>query len=456
MYKIKSCRGCFQKSALALLCLCSSLSASDDLATRYQLAYLDLIELVDRTQQLSISSLDQSISLQYANDQINALTADDLLFISENSPDIYQLESVILKLHRQVYELETQFLAVNQSHTRTSQTRSEDGDIEIPPIDVFGECDATTPSLAIASLTTKAVLEEALSVARGGCLQTVVVGGTGGNNALLCEGLEIAAVAAATAFEAEEFCLSEKRAGTGEAIYDLSSNIATFLNSRFDDDISTRATQESVNAVQDSVDNANETLNDVETSLNDNFPVIENDLEATLSNLSQLETGLGGVVAQLQDLQFRAQIQQIDLSDVQFRTADLQQLADETRTDTLNILQNLAALATDQAQSSAAAQADLAEANRDRIAAVLGNQNASVIRYQLPAAQGGELEEVREVVIQSLASITQIGGQVGNATKAINMGDQAFNNGDFLTAYQRYAEAYLALISANSTLRAER
>ena len=65
-----------------------------------------------------------------------------------------------------------------------------------------------------------------------------------------------------------------------------------------------------------------------------------------------------------------------------------------------------------------------------------------VATLQLPAAAGGQLELVRELVAASVLELQALGEDVSAALARVGEGDAALNQGDFRTAYSAYQDAY--------------
>lgn len=93
-------------------------------------------------------------------------------------------------------------------------------------------------------------------------------------------------------------------------------------------------------------------------------------------------------------------------------------------------------------ESSAMQQRDFeAEAVEARIEAAI-IQALPVSRLQLPRAQGGLLERVRETVAGRIQSAAGVGLPVQSALQAFRLGDLAFNEARFKDAYANYVQAY--------------
>jgi hypothetical protein len=82
---------------------------------------------------------------------------------------------------------------------------------------------------------------------------------------------------------------------------------------------------------------------------------------------------------------------------------------------------------------------------RLQIEANLGQRNA-VGLFELPQAQGGQLELVRSIVNDIIQKLLAAGQDVGNAQMKLAQGDTDFAAGDFKKAYGDYAQAYSAAV----------
>lgn len=104
----------------------------------------------------------------------------------------------------------------------------------------------------------------------------------------------------------------------------------------------------------------------------------------------------------------------------------------------------LASLESALAESTELQRRFEAEALEARIEAVIIDQLA-VNRLQLPMAQGGLLERLRETVAGRIQSADQVGLPIDVALVAFRTGDAAFNDARFKDAYAAYVSAYQAL-----------
>ena len=68
------------------------------------------------------------------------------------------------------------------------------------------------------------------------------------------------------------------------------------------------------------------------------------------------------------------------------------------------------------------------------------------VSLRIPAAQGGSLNKVREVVSDAYANSIQAGFTVGSALDEIRAGDIQFNSGNFAAAFDHYRNAYQEIV----------
>jgi len=67
--------------------------------------------------------------------------------------------------------------------------------------------------------------------------------------------------------------------------------------------------------------------------------------------------------------------------------------------------------------------------------------------FEVPASQGGYLELVRSIVVDTINKILASGLSVGTASKSLTTGDAAKAAGQFKSAYRSYASAYQAAVN---------
>jgi hypothetical protein len=73
----------------------------------------------------------------------------------------------------------------------------------------------------------------------------------------------------------------------------------------------------------------------------------------------------------------------------------------------------------------------------------------NVVLYMLPAAQGGYLEKVRDIVTADIQKLQAAGQSVGNASHHLSKGNTAYSKGQYKEAYKYYQMAYKAASGSN-------
>jgi hypothetical protein len=66
--------------------------------------------------------------------------------------------------------------------------------------------------------------------------------------------------------------------------------------------------------------------------------------------------------------------------------------------------------------------------------------------FEVPTAQGGDLDLVRSIVVDTINKVLASGGTVGTASKSLTTGDNARAAGQFKSAYSNYESAYQAAV----------
>ena len=67
--------------------------------------------------------------------------------------------------------------------------------------------------------------------------------------------------------------------------------------------------------------------------------------------------------------------------------------------------------------------------------------------FEMPSSQGGYLELVRSIVVDTINKVLASGLSVGTASKSLTTGDAAKATGQFKSAYRAYASAYQAAVN---------
>ncbi len=408
-------------------------------AAEYRSAYTDLIELIELSSELSgrTELLDSAAHVQ---SQLQSLSDDELLALNAGDDSLVELQQLINTYHDEIIHLLQTPLppAVN---TRAA----DDGGIDIPNVNVEpGFCDYATGAIAFSELAVSKLAGAALAAKEFTCLESV----DGVNGALLCVVLSFAKNTADLLYENAKFCRDQQRAAKGETSLELTQNIGRYLNI-FVDDVTTssRATQDSVDDLQTDVDTSMTSISSIQDELDTGFTTIDANLDTSLSDLDTLLADMTDLASIAADIQLRVQENQIDIEDVQTTTADLQESTEEIRTDTQSIISSVASIQDDLDSVSSDLNSGYGQVNQDTIAAALTRPGFVVPEYALPAAAGGQLETAREIVIQAVLALQNLNlGDTGTALSLVALGDVAYNNSEYLTAYELFAQAYQSLV----------
>jgi hypothetical protein len=72
-----------------------------------------------------------------------------------------------------------------------------------------------------------------------------------------------------------------------------------------------------------------------------------------------------------------------------------------------------------------------------------------ISHFYLPAAFGGRLELVREIVVEAIVQNQAAGIDVGNAPQSVAQGDVHYAAGEWKSAYDEYQQAYRTVVTGN-------
>ena len=170
-----------------------------------------------------------------------------------------------------------------------------------------------------------------------------------------------------------------------------------------------------------------------------------------LDDATVLTARLSALASRIHDARFRMQVVQVDVEDVQRRLADVQAEAVRLTAAGEALRDHLRTIGTALDAAHARLQAAQQEQRDRRLAAALGDARVNVLRYRLPAAQGGELERSRELLIRALGAYEALGADVAAARALLATGDTAYNQGRALDAYDAFARAYRLLMDTQTT-----
>lgn len=314
--------------------------------------------------------------------------------------------------------------------------------IEFPePRTTIPTCAAVTSTSALATFTSWSVVRDILAGAKWECLETIF----GENSSTACTAVNVTMTAFEFAYKGEEACLGEQRDANLTAVLETQVNIAGHLSEFIDATTSSRASQQSLDGVQQNTNQGLAQLDRLQASLSNDLSSTELDLTNTLSDIERLASELTNLSALADDILFRLQENQVDIEDAQVRVADIQQQSEEIRTDTQFLIGSLNTLQAGLTQLDQSVQRNFDQQTRNNISFALAASDRSVIRFQLPAAVGGELEKVREVVVAALTAIERVGSNTAAARTLLSRGEEAYNDANYFMAYDLFAQAYRSL-----------
>ncbi len=414
---------------------------------------------VEEFQQLLLTLAETlELSAQYSG-SIEQLQVIDQLIGQVMLMDISQLELLIQNLPP-LADLQTRAVAAQQAleisiaqaqsvPTAPAIRSSGSGEIEFPnpetllviPGTSAQPCQNIPAELGFSLITAWGIVSEVLAAMKWSCVQTIL----GENAAELCAPTNIATDLARFAYLGVQFCLKEQRDAYLDAILDTEGNIANYLNDFFDVTVASRASQDSVDMLQQDIDDVNNSLANLQSDLSADFSTTESALDTTLADLNSLTLDLDNLAAITDDIQFRSQVNQVDIEDAQLRAADVQEAAAEIRDDTQSLIALISTLQVSQDDINDDIGAGLDRQTQTALSDALANPDSNVIRFKAPASLGGELEATREVVIQAIIAFGNIGAKTTTAQALLVQGDQAYNQQDYLLAYNLFAQAYQSL-----------
>lgn len=399
--------------------------------------------LQDSSRAMNIGMAHQQQLSRVAQD-LQSYSDDQLAWMAQNLPalPIWQQQ---LGLLRQQLDL------IEQTQTQAAPESVGTREIEFPdPETTISECANVSATEAVTLLGTVFTVREILTALTWPCLETVL----GENDATACTAVNLIKALAVATYQGSEACLLEQRDAVLEALLETQENVADHLSTYVDATTSSRASQDSLDDVQDDITTALSDVDELDTTVVDDFISIEIDLDDAFTDLDSIASDVVSLNAVLNDIQFRAQENQAQIELADDSAADAQETADEIRTDTQSIISALSTFQTDFNSISNDTDTSLDNQERAALEAALADSSLNIIRYQIPATAGGALESSREIVTQAIATYAALGAKVGNAQSLFTQGDVAYNQQNFLTAYDFYRQAYQNLTStAQGVLR---
>lgn len=320
--------------------------------------------------------------------------------------------------------------------------------IDFPEPDPISDCVDASASATQALLEAWSASNEVLAAAKWACLQTEA----GTNLAELCTVIAVETELIEGDLDRQSFCLGAQRDAVLAAFSQTQSNVVDFINERADATIGSRATQDSVDALQTTLDSLLLRLAELRASLIEDDSAIALGLTDMLADAMGLAAQLTALSADSADVRFRIQAVQVDVEDAQRRLADVQTLAVRLADTGEDLRTRMESIRTGLSGARSALQgADETQLDR-RLATALGDPDVVVLRYRLPAANGGELERSREILIRTLSAYQTLGADTSAALALLATGDAAYNAGRALDAYEAFAQAYRLLLDTQTTL----
>lgn len=303
-------------------------------------------------------------------------------------------------------------------------------------------CASYPPPVVLAALATKHVADHVIKALEFECQQSTL----GVNVALGCEAPEIAATTADIASTLADFCGGQQSAATNTAVLANERSIARHLDRQLDVELSTRATQSSLDVVQAGVDGAIDTTTDTRTRLDDDTALIASRIEDALQELAALTATVTELHSRGDELVFQARVSQALIEGIELDAAQLQALGGELVAAAESRRDDVAEFGP-RAGTLAPAIVDAARTERrDALAAALGAPELRVATYALPLAAGGHLEEAREVLIEAILALQALGqGDTAQALVRLAAGDIAYNQQRYADAWREFAAAYRGL-----------
>jgi hypothetical protein len=418
---------------LACLAAMTAVHASD--SAPYRDALLAAVDLRDQALRSSGREPPESEALRRA---IVAASPDALATLSPYFPPAAELQARIARARA---NLEAAIKVRPQRRAAAAK------DIVFPDPSPLSGCVDAGASAAHAMFEAWSISKSVLAAAKWPCIQTTV----GANGAALCTALSVETEATETEYELESFCLGAQRDATMTAVAQTQQNVADFLNERADVTVTSRATQISLDALQATLDSLQTRLNNLRDAMVGDDGAIAQGLDDILDDAAGLAAQLAALADDIQNIRFRVEVTQVNIIDAQDRLADVQGQAIELAEEATQLRTHLQTIHSG-LTTAQSAQQTAAREQRDRsLAAALGDPDRVVIRYRLPVANGGELERSREILIRALISYEALGADTAAARALLLSGDNAYNQGQPLDAYDFFARAYRLLLGTQTT-----
>lgn len=283
-------------------------------------------------------------------------------------------------------------------------------------------CGVLAPSATIlhGALNLAELFESFNIIAQSEC-DSAPSGDVAPTNALICVLTTVTgelSLAAQSVYDNFSLCSVDVSSVETAAIYDLADGINQQVEQNLDEQVSTRASQASVDDLAAEV-------------------------QTVEAGLGMLQGSVANLQAEIDDVQVRVTDTQLGVDDLETRVSDVEQSVDDLRIEVQDLADTTAVLSrtlddfVDSTQSFEALNLQiLIEADLEQ------QDEPAVSLFQLPASVGGFLELAREIVVSTIEANRSAGLDVGSASEYAAEGDLRFNAGAYRDAYQLYREAY--------------
>jgi len=420
--------------AAAVFCGSAAATQADADVSEYRSA---LVQLVDTMAEILYTIDPDSIdTLANVVTQVEDISDEDL-------ETVYMEHLPLKQLQQQIQILEPHLMSL-RGLDQTARGLDQTQVIEPPSEEVRPPvCKDASPEYALVLSATAAAAELLLAELEYVCFQQ-----DGGFNAgLACTAVEVFSSLANHAYELESFCLGETRTATADNSIELSKGIGEHLNEFVDEvALSTRATQDALDAAQDDIDTIGANTQSVQGALDSGYSQLNSQAGLLMQAATDLGIKLNQLAAMLDDINFRSAVNLAELQDLGERVADLQQRARLIQEDVETIKALVSDVGSSVAQLKGLLESDWSRQQRDRIAADLGNTLANSPGHALPSSAGGELELAREIVIAAISSLKALGTvDTSKASDLLKMADTSYNAGQYPDAYLLLKRAYQTL-----------
>jgi len=323
--------------------------------------------------------------------------------------------------------------------------------IVFPAPDILPICETTTPLEGYVFFEVAVLLNEILAPLKWACLQSEL----GENNAALCVGPSSAAALANMLFLEATICLNAQRTGYQTASFETQGNIARHLNDYIDSTVSSRASQSSLGDLQSGLNQELEDLGTLANSVAADVSDLSADLQDTSNSIAALASATIDMTSISEGVRLKTLVTQAEAEEIDDLAADTQQRLATIRSNTIAINASVQTLETLINELNTAAGNEIERELDASVGRAMADPDFNIVRYKLPASMNGELERSREVLIRAILAFDSIGSDTQQARQYLAMGDNQFNAGRYLTAYDHFSTAYQMLLAQSSGPRGE-